>query len=296
VEAMRQASPNDLSLRGRVADVASWLGRVAEADGRYADALEHNREMDAALNELIALEPAVPKWTTRVADNRIFTAQTLAVMGRRAEAATALAQARATYDELTQLDPRNVSWKHIAASIRLQQVALLLAGGDTTAAGPMLQETRAQIEALFAADPSVRAYTNWLVVAWLLEGRLRFATGNGDALAAAQQVIVLGEPFVRDNRADLMAQWHLAQAWLLAGRVEQTRNQLAAARPHWERVLALLGPRADASNDWRILDPVAQAYVLTGQADRARPLLERLQRFGYRPIDPLAAPLLGAAP
>jgi hypothetical protein len=296
VEAMRLVSPNDLSLRGRVADVASWLGRVAEADGRYVDAVAHGREMDAALTELIALEPNVPKWTTRVADNRIFSAQTLAVMGRRAEAAVALAQARATYDELTELDPKNVGWRNVATGIRIQQAALLLAAGDTAAAAPLLAEARVRMEAMLAAEPAVRTYASWLAATWTLEGRLRLATGNGDALAAAQQAIAVGEPLIRDNRADLMAHWQVAQALVLASRLEQARNQPAAARAHSERVLALLGPRAEASNDWRALDPAAQAYVLTGQAERARPLLERLQRFGYRPIDPLAAPLLGVAP
>jgi hypothetical protein len=44
-----------------------------------------------------------------------------------------------------------------------------------------------------------------------------------------------------------------------------------------------------------VLEPLAQAYVLSGQRDNARPLVERLRRFGYRPSDPLATSTLEVA-
>ena len=58
-------------------------------------------------------------------------------------------------------------------------------------------------------------------------------------------------------------------------------------------MIEVLGPLAANSNDWRLLDPLAQAHVLAGQPDAARPLIERLRRFGYQPVDPLAGPTLG---
>jgi len=41
-----------------------------------------------------------------------------------------------------------------------------------------------------------------------------------------------------------------------------------------------------------VLDPAAQALVLLGKTTEARPLIERLRRFGYHPLDPLAASIL----
>lgn len=57
----------------------------------------------------------------------------------------------------------------------------------------------------------------------------------------------------------------------------------------------MLAPRVADSNDWRFLDPAAQALMLLGKTDEARPLIERLQRFGYHPLDPLAASTLDLA-
>jgi hypothetical protein len=49
-------------------------------------------------------------------------------------------------------------------------------------------------------------------------------------------------------------------------------------------------------NDWRILAPLAQAYVLDGNTRSAQPLIERLRGFGYHPFDPWTASTLGLEP
>lgn len=296
VTEMVAANPNDTTLRYRLADIASWLGRVAEADGRYADAIEHCREISSRIEELIAREPEVARWKFRLADSHFFTAGALVALGRRGEGAALLAQAETALLTLVEQDPKNQSWQRAALNVRVHRLALLLAGGETATVAPMLADTRAKLEALIAAEPNERIFTSRLAAVWMLEGRLRHATAGVDALTAAERAIALSEQLITENREDNWTLWEFAQASLLAGRIEQARNQPDAARRRWERVIAVLGPRATNSNEWRFLDPVAQAYMLTGQTEQARPFIERLQRFGYRPIDPLAAPLLGAAP
>jgi len=44
--------------------------------------------------------------------------------------------------------------------------------------------------------------------------------------------------------------------------------------------------RASASTDWRVLEPAALALILSGRTDDARPLINRLQSFGFVPWDP----------
>jgi eukaryotic-like serine/threonine-protein kinase len=296
VNEMLAANASDIELHHRLADIASWFGRVAEADGRFADAIEHYREMSKRIEELIAQEPAVPRWKSRLADSQFFLAHNLVVLGRLEEAAATYARLRPTFDALVEQDSKNQQWQLAALNVRVHQSALLLAGRDFAAVAPLLDETRTRLEALVAAEPSARVFTRRLAAAWMLEGRLRFLTGRDDALPAAERAIALAEQLIRENRADNWTLWEFGQAGVLAGRIEQARGRADIARRRWEGVLAVLAPRAPNSNDWLILDPAAQAYVLAGQADQARPLIERLQRFGYRPIDPLATPLLGVAP
>jgi hypothetical protein len=82
---------------------------------------------------------------------------------------------------------------------------------------------------------------------------------------------------------------------VLAGRIALASAQPEVARRHWQRALEVLAPRLPASNDWRYLDPAAQALVLLDRVAEARPLIERLQRFGYQAIDPLASATLAVA-
>jgi serine/threonine protein kinase len=294
-EEMLSAQPDDPQIRDRLADVASWLGRVAEADGRLTDAITHRNEMTRRMAELIAHEPAVARWKLRLADGQVLTGDTLAIAGRRSEATALYAAAYATYAALLALDSTNHQWQSAAQFCRLQQIALLLADDDTTAAAPLLAETRVALENLVAAEPAARAFTGHLAIAWMLEARLRQALNRPDALAAAERAITLDDLLLTENRATALVRWNLAQAYLLAGRIARAAGQPDVARARWNRSIEGLGPHPADSNDWRVLDPLAQAHVLLGQPDAARPLIERLRRFGYHPVDPLAASTLEIA-
>jgi hypothetical protein len=74
------------------------------------------------------------------------------------------------------------------------------------------------------------------------------------------------------------------------------RNEPDVAQQHGQLALALLVPRLAQTNDWRLLDPAAQAFVFLGRPAEAQPLVARLRGFGYHALDPLAASILEAAP
>ena len=289
LETMLAAKPVDTELRYRLADGASWLGRIAESEGRFAEALDRYQEMSTRLHELIAQEPAVARWKNRLAESEAFTAFVLAITGHRAEAAAQFASAHSTQAALAEQDPKNQQWQIAAMNFRLQQIALLIADGDAATAAPQLAAVRDRLEALVAAEPAARVFTGRLATAWMLEARLRRANNHPDAAAAAERAIALSELLIKEDRADKWVRWDASQARLMAGRIASDANQAQIARQHWDRVIALLGPLATGSNEWRVLDPLAQAYLLAGQPAMARPLIERLRQFGYHPVDPLAA-------
>ena len=104
--------------------------------------------------------------------------------------------------------------------------------------------------------------------------------------------LALAEKLIQKSDTDNHVLWEFAQACLLAGRLAAAKNQSDTAQRQWARALEALAPRREQTNDWQILDPAAQALVLSGKTAEARPLIERLQRFGYHSGDPLAAPIL----
>jgi tetratricopeptide (TPR) repeat protein len=294
VEKMLAEEPENNQLRFRIADVDSWLGRVAEADGRYADALRQFNGATIRLQDLVTREPTVAKWSLRQAESQYYAAGVAMLLGQREEAAGLLSSAEAALKGLTSKDTQNQQWKVLFLAVQLRQCALHLAERQLDSARTLLGPMRAQLEALAAAEPLSRGYSSRLATAWTLEARLANAAVPGDGLVAAEQAIRMTEQFIKDERADLDVVLDFAQMTLLAGRIQQAGGRVADAQLSWARVVSTLSPRlATGSNDWRILDPLAQAYLLSGNTDAARPLLERLRSFGYHPSDPLAASLLG---
>ena len=295
VEEMLAAAPTDIPLQFRLADIASWLGSVAELDGRYPDALERFGEMSERMRTILAQEPTVPLWKTSLADSIGFSADLLSISGQRAAALEKYAEAAASYAALVALDQANKQWQVLLLTYQLRHATLLMADGDPATQTTILAETREKLTSLVAAEPSNRYSSARLGTAWMVEARLRFTTGRAEALAAAERSVASLEPFVRENRADRLVRWDWAQAHLLAGRISEAAENSAAARQHFDRVIQILRPLAANSNDWHLLDPLAQALVITGQRDVAQPLVERLRSFNYHPIDPLAGSTLELA-
>ena len=297
VEEMLAAQPADLQVRSRMADIASWLGTIAEHNGSYGEALERYTEMASRYEALVALEPAVPRWKFFLAQSVEFAAEIQALTGRRADALASYARAQPLVDTLVAQDPKNKQWQLARLNVRVRQAGLLLAEGDAPAATRILAETRDKLEALVKTEPSSRVFTATLAVAWRLDSRLRLAAQRPDASEAVARALDLGEILIKETAArdyDL-AIFGFAQSCILAGRIALAQAQPDVARRHWNRALEVLAPRLADSNDWRFLDPAAQALVLLGKTEEARPLIERLHRFGYHPIDPLAASVLEAA-
>ena len=288
-------APDDPQLRFGLADVVSWLGSVAQNDGRYADALGHFAEMTSRYEALVALEPVVARWRFELAQSATLAGNVLAVTGRPADAATAYSRAEALFDDLVAQDPKNQLWAGAALNGALRQASLLLAEGDLTRATPLVNVTREKLQALSEAEPSSRVFARHLATAWRLEGRIRLLAGRADAGAAVARALALAEPFVHEARANPELIGEYAQSCVLAGRCALAQAQPEAAQRHWNRALEVMGPRLVHSNDWRLLDPAAQAFTLLGKPAEARPLIARLQRLGYHPTDPFAASILEAA-
>ncbi len=294
-EEMLAGAPGDPTIRDRLADVASWLGSVAEADGRLTEALAYFEASTKAETELVTEQPTVARWKVRQAEGFGRVATIAAVLGHREAAIAGFEQARTTMAPLLAKDPKNQQWQVSVAHFRSQQIALLLAAGDTARPMQELADQRAQLEALVALEPTSREYSGRLITTWMLEARLRDQLHRDDAAEAAARAIALSETMIKEDRADKWwVRWDFSQAHLTAGRLATAANQPAAAAQHYNQIIAALAPLATNSSDWHALDPLAQAFVLAGQPDASRPLIERLRRIGYHPVDPLARSILDA--
>jgi serine/threonine protein kinase len=296
IEGMLAANPGDLQLLSRLADVASWQGTVAERQGNFRGALERFADMSARYADLAAREPKVARWQVELARSATFSGNLQFLQGRGPEATAAYTRAQSLFEALVAQDPKNRQWQLALLNARLSLAAVDLAQPVPAAARDLLADSRVQLEALVAAEPSSRPFIRSLAAAWRFEARFRVTAGAPGADAAAARALELGEPLAMRARADNGDLGDFAQSCLLAGRIALAAGQPDTARRHWQRALDLLSPHVEGTSDWRLLDPAAQALVLTGNAGRARPLIEQLKGFGYQPLDPATASALGLAP
>jgi tetratricopeptide (TPR) repeat protein len=294
VRAMLVALPDELSLRLKLADIDSRLGLIEEYRGDYAAALERFGESCARVRTLVELEPAVARWRVTLAVSLTLSAAVQAIAGRHGEAAAGYAEAKTMFSALAAQDPKNQQWRLRVATVELNEAALFAAMGRPERAAEILREARVTIEKLAATEPSSQAFTRLLAKAWRLEAAIRLTTRAPDAESAANRAVEMGETLFQQRRGDDWVLSELALARIVAGQVCKANGQREPARSHWLRALEIIGAR-QASDDWRFLDPAAQALALLERTQEAQAVAARLRRFGYHPLDPLAASILDAA-
>jgi serine/threonine protein kinase/tetratricopeptide (TPR) repeat protein len=280
------------------ADVSSWLGTVTERSGRFAEAIVHFGDMQARYTDLNRIQPTVASWRFERAQSLTFVGIVESVTGRRESAAAAFAQAMQALQELLVQDPANKRWLSTTLALQLTQANLAL--GDSEADPAALRssviEARRGLATLSAEEPSSVNFTRLLTKAWQLEARLALAEARLDEAAAAiAEARRLTEPVLAAPHVDTRMRYDAIRTLILAGQIAQARQEPAVAQDCWATAVAALKPDTAGSSDWLSLEPAALAFSLAGRKEEARPLIERLRRFGYVSLDPLHAAILASA-
>jgi serine/threonine-protein kinase len=288
LEQVLSSTPGDNLIEAKLAETIFWQGSVAEKDGRYADALTHYREVEARLDVLRRDESAVTKWRYRAAEARGHVARILSITGLPEEAVQRFQDALAVLESAP--DPANQQWSSVDLAMQLEQ-AIVLDYLSRTPDRARIAKLRGDLEALLARQPKSRPAIRWFAMSLQLESRIAGASPEQRLLLIQRARSVLA-PLAGENTVDSMIEGEFARACLLEGRLEARAGRLERARDCWLSVATLLEKRAANSCDWRIIDPLAQALVLLGRDESARPFIETLKRRGYRPMDPDAASTL----
>jgi tetratricopeptide (TPR) repeat protein len=278
------AKPGDLSLQFRIADANSWLGSIAEMDGDLREAAARFSEQVARTEAILRAEPDNATSKRRLADALSLHAGILAITGQRAAAMKCRREAIALLESLATGDPQNHSWLRLLLWARLKEAELLRADGDLPAAARVCDEMREKFENLSAAEPKDQRLVDRLAFVCRLQAEMRAQQGREGAVEAAHRAVELSERLVTVRQNYAFAS-ECALARLTAGRIAAAAGDNDAAQQHWRRALEVLEPRVTRSNHWRILLPAAHAFHLLGRPADSRPLIERLQQFGFTPLE-----------
>jgi hypothetical protein len=284
-EKMAAAKPKDTQLQFNLANIISFLGTVAERDGDFAEAVARFGEQVRRLEALVAAEPQTPHWRRRLTDALGLQSGVMAISGQRADALKRRQRVREILEALVELDPANREWQFAQLSARVKGALLARAEGDTPAAELTIRECRPALEKLAGDQAADRSTRSLLAMAWRVEAQLHDAAGRPDAPAAAAQAVALGKALLDGKQANEADLGEYATACTVAGVIAQRGGDGDTARRFWQTAVEATSPRVGASNHWRLLDPTARALAMLGRADESRALIERLDRFGYQPLE-----------
>jgi eukaryotic-like serine/threonine-protein kinase len=291
--------PTDTQLLALRADTSSWLGSIAERDGRFEEASAAFADMHRRYAVLSQLEPKTARWRLETAQSLVFGGQIAALTGRREAASWAYAQAAPLLETLVSGDPTNKHWLSTKLGLQLSQAYLQLTGPETARGESLLLEARRGLEALAADEPTSALFARRLLFAWRLEAGLRLTNGRLDeAESSIARAVAIAEPLLQglgEARAEIWVRHDCAHAQLLAGQIAEARQKTGTAHEFWTKALATLGANPAESNDWRLLEPAALAFALAGHHESARSIFSRLQTFGYVSLDPRYTTILTRA-
>jgi serine/threonine-protein kinase len=295
--AQAASRPGDPDLSFDVEESDIWLSKVDEAEGRYPMALAHRQASITRVEALRARNPKDPTLKLRWARYQSMKALALSLMGRKSEATDDLDRAQAILDELVAADPDNQQWRTFALGVALIRAEWLVARNERAAAQTILGPTLAQLTAMVAMEAgSIRIHSD-LAKALRLSAQMLAETTPVEAKRLAVQSESILQRITTQDGAGARNHWESAHTQLLLGRLESGSSQTDSARRRWRRLIETQLERLKSfPNDWRILAPLAQAYVLDGDTRSAQPLIERLRGFGYHPFDPGTASTLGLEP
>jgi len=297
LSALAASRPGDPDLSIDLGESEIWLSKVDEAEGRYPMALAHRQASITRVEALRARNPKDPTLKLRWARYQSMKALALSLMGRKSEATDDLDRAQAILDELVAADPDNQQWRSFALGVALIRAEWLVARNERAAAQTILGPTLAQLTALVAMEAgSIRIHSD-LAKALRLSAQMLAETTPVEAKRLAVQSESILQRITTQDGAGVWDHWESAHTQLLLGRLESGSSQTDSARRRWRRLIETQLERLKSfPNDWHILAPLAQAYVLDGDTRSAQPLIERLRGFGYHPFDPGTASTLGLEP
>jgi tetratricopeptide (TPR) repeat protein len=289
------SKPGDRDLRLNLATAHELLGGIAELQGNYPEAARHYGARVSELEKLVAEDPknAVTKQDLAVA--RVYAAGPATITGRLIDAAGALARAQTELNGLLAIDDQNVLLREYSIIARLATANLTDHAGVHDSALRIANAAIAELEVIAPRVVPDRLALRLQSQAWRQKAESQTALGSSEALASAMRAADFGEKLTESGGANPRKFGECARDHVVLGQILEQAGDHGRAQAAWQRALALLAPRQASSQDWAILDPYARALALLGRGEEARAVIERLQNFGYIPLQPWPSSARAAA-
>lgn len=279
-------APGDPDLRLDVALAHEWLGRTAEKQGNFSQAVEHYSQHVAELEKLLAVDPKNAVTKQELAIALIYAANINLITGNFPAAGGILAQAQSEFNDLLSLDRQNVTLRKYACIVRLTAALLAKHEGNPAAAQGLIDPVLADLEDIAEHGATDRLCLRLLSRAWRQKADLQWSARTDVAGDTAARAVAFGEKLVQSGEANSSELSECAKAHILQGQILEQAGDHGRAHAAWLRAHELLAPNQVGSRDWFLLDPYARSLVLLGRTTEAKAVISLLESFGYVPIQP----------
>ncbi len=277
------AKPTDTARQADLARSMNRIGFVLERSGELAGARKHYESELATYSMLAAADPKNNQWKDRLVVSHGYLARVLEMTGNVDQA---LGLRRAEVDLMAQLaarDPANAVWQRNLAIVRMNYGNVLRLKGELEPALVAMNEAEQTMNRLLSRSESVPSWRRDLGHIRAALARVHVTNGNSArAVRDAKSAIELLEPFVG---TEALMPRYVGDAWLVLGDAFAVSGDRERARAAWTTAAQIVEPLARRSRSPEVLDVMARALFRLGRRDEAAPLVEQLQRSGYRAPD-----------
>ena len=291
-ELLASRKPDDIQRQADLADAHDSLGKIALEQGQLEAAIADYRDVHRIKADLSARSPTDRDATERLLISNGILGRTLALCGKQAEATQHLTEAVSAAKILVAFDAKQVDWRFWAGKYGLQLGSVARSAGRLDEAVDHDQAALQVLTELVATDRTNSAWQRELASARVETARLHLARND---LVRAETLIRAALEALASNRGSGDRNLRLveAEAHIVRGQLAARRNEPAVAQQHWTQASEVLAKDVAIGANPNILATWASAQLLLGNAEVARPTLERLRAMGY--YTPDFAAVLAAA-
>ena len=283
VERLSEDDSANADLQFEVASSHNTVGKVLESLGDFEGALQHHRADLAIKEALVAAEPDNMTWREFLAVSHAYVGDALDARGEAADALMHMHTAGALFAELTQHDPTNYGWQRDWAVNQAKVAVQLQITGDFETAAEAFRSGIEALTEVVERDPTDAEWRRELALQHIRFGRALFADGQLDrAMAEADSAARLLDGLGGAAADHPEARQRVSMTHTLVGRIWAARAADEQAREAWLRAAETIAPLARSSGDVETLDAWVRPLVYLGRVEEAQPIIERLNRMGYR--------------
>jgi tetratricopeptide (TPR) repeat protein len=265
-----------------LSDTHSWLASAFVELGNLAGArIERELELEI-YRTVLAKDPNNSEAGAGLARSNRHLARQLLMTGETDASLKAYERATSLARQRLQNDPENSASAQLAGSVYISHAEALLTLGQTSKAERALVRADAVTQGLLGKDRSV---LKWRVELYcqseIARSHLYLLTGNlGRGLRHSTRVIKELSDLRGDHPDNQIIVFLLAQAHLIAGRLQDAAGRPDEARAAWQNTVTILISTGDRLKPQARAD-LAWAKLYLGQQDEARDLIRPLDDIGY---------------